>query len=125
MKRTINCVIWAFFSFLVGVCTAGCLVSAYALPVNLWVVALGCAGAAALGAVCFRGKLGLAVPVILAVALYLSFLTVDRNVASVSAFLGFMIPFVVAYVIDKKKKDNLLPEITALICPETETQPCK
>ena len=65
------------------------------------------------------------VPVILAVALYLSFLTVDRNVASVSAFLGFMIPFAVAYVIDKKKNDNLLPEITALICPETETQPCK
>ena len=65
------------------------------------------------------------VPVILAVALYLAFLTVNQTVASLAAFLGFMIPFVFAYVLDKKKKDNFLPEITALICPENETQPCK
>lgn len=64
-------------------------------------------------------------PVLLAVVLYLAFLTVDQTVASLTAFLGFIIPFIVAYVLDKKKKDNFLPEITALICPENETQPCK
>lgn len=64
-------------------------------------------------------------PVVLAVVLYLAFLTVDQTVASLTAFFGFIIPFIVAYVLDKKKKDNLLPEITALICPENETQPCK
>jgi positive regulator of sigma E activity len=64
-------------------------------------------------------------PVLLAVALYLVFLTVDQFLASITAFLGFIIPFVVAYLLDKKKKDSGLPEITALICPESETQPCK
>ena len=64
-------------------------------------------------------------PVVLAVALYLAFLTVDQTLASLTAFFGFIIPFIIAYLLDKKKKVNVLPEITALICPETETQPCK
>jgi positive regulator of sigma E activity len=63
-------------------------------------------------------------PVILAVALYLIFSGVNKTLSIVMPICGFVLPFVCALILDRKKRDERIPVITEIINVTGESAPC-
>ena len=63
-------------------------------------------------------------PVLLAIVLYLIFSQINTVLAIVFAGCGFVVPFIIAFVIDKIKRDERTPVITEILRSDSETPPC-
>ena len=63
-------------------------------------------------------------PVLLAVILYLTFSQVNKTLAIVFPICGFVLPFIIAYFIDRVKREERTPVITEILKNDSETMPC-
>ena len=63
-------------------------------------------------------------PVALALVMYIIFSQINNVLSAVMAVFGFVLPFVIAFIIDRKNRDKRLPVITEILAPENVTPPC-
>ena len=63
-------------------------------------------------------------PVLLAVVMYLIFSAVNTVLSVIMPILGFMIPFGIAMVIDRKNRDKRLPVITEILPAVNDAPSC-
>ena len=74
--------------------------------------------------VLFYSTLVFLAPVLLAVVLYLCFSQINELAGAVASAFGFVLPFALAMVIDRRGRENRLPVITGIATPEFDTPPC-
>ena len=63
-------------------------------------------------------------PVLLAVTLYLVFSGINKTLSVVLPICGFVLPFIVALIIDRKKREERIPVITEILQVCGENAPC-
>lgn len=63
-------------------------------------------------------------PVLLSIVLYVIFSQINTLLSVIIPICGFVLPFVIALVIDRKKREERLPRITEIIKEGDETPPC-
>lgn len=64
-------------------------------------------------------------PVLLAVLVYLAFSQISKAVAIAGSVLGFMLPYAVAFVIDRKKREERMPRITEILQTQDDITSCE
>ena len=64
-------------------------------------------------------------PVLLAVTLYLAFSQISKALAIVGGVLGFVLPYAAAFVIDRKKREERMPEITEILQAQDDITSCE
>ena len=62
-------------------------------------------------------------PVALALICYLIFSHISAALSYAMTALGFVLPFVIAFVIDQKNRDKRLPVITEILAPGNDAPP--
>ena len=63
-------------------------------------------------------------PVALALVMYLVFSRINNVMSIAMAVCGFVLPFVIAFFIDRKNREKRLPVITEILAPVNEAPPC-
>ena len=63
-------------------------------------------------------------PVLLAVVLYLAFSQINTAIAIVGGVFGFLLPYSVAFVIDRKKREERMPRITEILQTQDDITSC-
>lgn len=63
-------------------------------------------------------------PIALAFVLYMIFAQIDRVLSIVFPICGFVLPFVIALIIDRKKRDERIPKIVGILSGGEDTPPC-
>lgn len=63
-------------------------------------------------------------PVLLGLALYLSFSQISITAGAIGGILGFVLPFAVARVISSKKGDSMRPTVKQILTAADATPPC-